>query len=94
MRFAKKTGIGDTALCEAIRDAERGLIAADLGGGVVKQRITHKGQGKSGGFGTAHCIPGRGVRFLRSWLRGEQERQHRTGRTGRPQEARIRVAGL
>jgi hypothetical protein len=50
LRFAKKAGIGDAVLCEAIRDAERGLIAADLGGGVIKQRIARPGQGKSGGF--------------------------------------------
>jgi hypothetical protein len=49
-RFARRTGIRDTALCETIRDAERGLIAADLGGGVIKQRIARPGQGKSGGF--------------------------------------------
>jgi hypothetical protein len=52
MRFAKRAGIGDAALCEASRDAERGLIAADLGGGVIKQRIARPGQGKSGGFRT------------------------------------------
>jgi hypothetical protein len=52
IRFAKKAGIGDPVLCEAIRDAERGLIAADLGGGVLKQRIARPGQGKSGGFRT------------------------------------------
>ena len=52
VRFANKAGIGDVVLCEAIRDAERGLIAADLGGGVIKQRIARPGQGKSGGFRT------------------------------------------
>ena len=52
MRFAWKAGIGDSVLCETIRDAERGLIAADLGGGVIKQRIARPGQGKSGGFRT------------------------------------------
>lgn len=52
IRFAKKAGIGDAVLCEASRDAERGLIAADLGGGVIKQRIARPGQGKSGGFRT------------------------------------------
>ena len=52
MRFAKKAGIGDALLYEAIRDAERGLIAANLGGGVIKQRIARLGQGKSGGFRT------------------------------------------
>jgi hypothetical protein len=33
-------------------DAERGLVAADLGGGIIKQRIARPGQGKSGGFRT------------------------------------------
>jgi hypothetical protein len=49
-RYADKAGIPDSALCRAIRDAERGLISADLGGGVIKQRIARPGQGKSGGF--------------------------------------------
>jgi hypothetical protein len=31
VRFAKKAEIGDAELCEAIRAAERGLIAANLG---------------------------------------------------------------
>ena len=30
--------------------AEKGLIDADLGGGVIKQRIARPGHGKSGGF--------------------------------------------
>jgi hypothetical protein len=51
-RFADKAGIPDLALCRVVRDAERGLIAADLGGGVIKQRIARPGQGKSGGFRT------------------------------------------
>jgi hypothetical protein len=51
-RFAEKAGISDAVLCRAVRDAERGLIAADLGGEVVKQRIARPGQGKSGGFRT------------------------------------------
>jgi hypothetical protein len=50
LRFAKKASIGDAALYEAIRDAERGLIAANLGGGVIKQRIARAGRGKSAGF--------------------------------------------
>jgi hypothetical protein len=51
-RFADKAGISDVALCRAVRDAERGLIAADLGGSIIKQRIARLGQGKSGGFRT------------------------------------------
>lgn len=49
-RFAKKAGIDDAVLCRVVHDTERGLIAADLGGGVIKQRIARPGQGKSGGF--------------------------------------------
>ncbi|MGZ4956227.1 MAG: type II toxin-antitoxin system RelE/ParE family toxin [Methylobacter sp.] len=52
IRFAIKSGISDMALCKAITDAEQGLIDADLGGGVIKQRVARKGQGKSGGFRT------------------------------------------
>lgn len=33
-------------------NAEVGLIDADLGGGVVKQRVARHGEGKSGGFRT------------------------------------------
>ena len=35
---------------EAIQRARKGLIDADLGGDVIKQRIARKGQGKSRGF--------------------------------------------
>ncbi|HVZ16648.1 MAG TPA: type II toxin-antitoxin system RelE/ParE family toxin [Terriglobales bacterium] len=51
-RFVKKNGISDTELCEAVERANRGLVDADLGGGVIKQRIARRGQGKSGGFRT------------------------------------------
>ncbi len=51
-RFARKQRITDVALIEAVRRAERGQIDADLGGGVIKQRVARAGQGKSGGFRT------------------------------------------
>lgn len=49
-RFADHEGIEDAALCDAVCRAEQGLVDADLGGGVIKQRIARPGQGKSGGF--------------------------------------------
>jgi hypothetical protein len=49
-RFAAKEAIDDAALVDAVRRAEQGMFDADLGGGVIKQRIARKGQGKSGGF--------------------------------------------
>ena len=51
-RFARKNLISDADLCRTIQDANDGLIAADLGGGVIKQRLARKGSGKSGGFRT------------------------------------------
>ena len=44
--------MGDAALWDAIDRAERGLIDADLGGGVIKQRVARPGEGKSGGYRT------------------------------------------
>jgi hypothetical protein len=51
-RFARKAGINDANLCKAVSDAENGLLDADLGGGVIKQRVARSGGGKSGGFRT------------------------------------------
>lgn len=49
-RFARREGIADKSLREAIERAERGLIDADLGGGLIKQRVARQGQGRSGGY--------------------------------------------
>jgi hypothetical protein len=51
-RFSRKAGLADSALMKAVTEAERGLVAADLGGGVIKQRVAREGGGKSGGFRT------------------------------------------
>jgi len=51
-RFARKEGLKDERLCEAIARAERGLVDADLGGSLIKQRIARPGRGRSGGFRT------------------------------------------
>ena len=50
VRFAKKERITDAKLCEAIENAEKGLIDADYGDGLIKQRIARPGEGKSGGY--------------------------------------------
>ena len=49
-RFARRQRIADASLGEAIERAERGIIDADLGGGLIKQRVARPGQGRSGGF--------------------------------------------
>lgn len=50
VRFARKEGITDAKLSEAVKNAEKGLIDADYGGGVIKHRIARPSEGKSGGF--------------------------------------------
>ena len=49
-RFARQQAISDTDLCDAIDRAQRGLIDADLGGGVIKQRIARSSKGRSAGY--------------------------------------------
>jgi len=49
-RFARKENISAEALWKAVERAEKGLIDADLGGGVIKQRIARLGAGRSSGY--------------------------------------------
>lgn len=49
-RFARQERISDASLREAIARAEQGLIDADLGGRLIKQRVARQGQGRSGGY--------------------------------------------
>ena len=51
-RYARKEGIADATLRDAVARAEKGQIDADLGGEVIKQRIARPGQGKSKGYRT------------------------------------------
>jgi hypothetical protein len=47
---ARQEKVADSSLREAIERAERGLIDADLGGGLIKQRVARRGAGRSGGY--------------------------------------------
>jgi hypothetical protein len=49
-RFARGERISDDRLCEAIDRAGRGLVDADLGRGVIKQRVARVGEGRRGGY--------------------------------------------
>ena len=51
-RFQRRERIADASLAKAVRSAEDGLVDADLGGGLIKQRVARPGQGKSGGYRT------------------------------------------
>ena len=50
--FAKSVRLGDQALVGAVEEIESGLVSADLGGNVLKQRIARAGAGKSAGYRT------------------------------------------
>jgi hypothetical protein len=52
VRFARKERLADRTLRDAVDRADRGLIEADLGDGVIKQRVARTGQGRSGGYRT------------------------------------------
>jgi hypothetical protein len=49
-KFARKEGISEAQLCQAVRDANEGKIDADYGGGVIKKRIARPNKGASGGY--------------------------------------------
>lgn len=48
VRYMRRSGVSDDMLIEAVERAERGIIDADLGGDVIKQRVARRGQGRSG----------------------------------------------
>ena len=72
-RFQRKERISDASLRKAIDGVEAALIHADLGGGLVKQRLARPGQGKSGGYRTVIAIK-RGDRavFLYGFAKNER----------------------
>lgn len=49
-RFAKRERITDAMLYEAVERAEKGILDADLGGNIIKQRVAREGQGRSKGY--------------------------------------------
>ena len=73
-RFARKARMPDAALRDAIDRVSRGLIDADLGGGVLKQRIARAGAGKSGGFRTIILFrAGERAFFVHGFAKNEQD---------------------
>jgi hypothetical protein len=71
-RFSDRERIADRTLREAIERAERGLIDADLGGGLIKQRIGRRGEGRSGGYLIAFRTKHRAV-FLYGFAKNERD---------------------
>ena len=50
--WLEKTELTDALLLNAVEEMERGLIDADLGGGVFKKRVALPNRGKSGSIRT------------------------------------------
>ena len=73
-RFARRERLDVRRLCEAIERAERGVIDADLGGRVIKQRVARPGGGRSGGTRTviAYRATHRSV-FLYGFAKSERD---------------------
>lgn len=88
-RFARRERISDESLCKAIARAEMGLVDADLGGGLIKQRIARAGKGRSGGYRTiiAYRRTGRAV-FLLGFAKNERDN------IGVDELAELRIVGL
>src|ERR1700710_2278633 len=72
-RFTKREAIGDQSLVAAIEAARRGLIDADLGGGLIKQRVARPGQGKRGGFRMLIAFRSDLAIFLFGFAKNERE---------------------
>jgi hypothetical protein len=72
-RWARRQGVLDSALSQAVREIRAGLCEADLGGNLVKKRIARPGQGKSGGFRTLVTTrDGERCFFLYGFAKNEQ----------------------
>ncbi len=63
-RWAAKAGVTDAALLDAMVQMERGLVDADLGGNLYKQRVALPGRGKSGSTRTIIATRFAGVLFF------------------------------
>jgi hypothetical protein len=73
-RFARVERIGDKSLSQAVQRAAQGLVDADLGGGVIKQRVARLGQGKSGGYRVLIAYrAGRRAVFLYGFAKRERD---------------------
>ena len=73
-RFARSERIADTSSRAAIERAERGAVDANLGGGLIKQRVARPGRGRSGGFRmiVAYRAAGRAV-FLFGFAKNDRD---------------------
>jgi hypothetical protein len=72
-RLARRSKVADEQLWDAVDRAEAGSVDADLGAGLIKQRVARPGKGRSGGFRTiiAYRRGGRAI-FLHLFAKAQQ----------------------
>lgn len=72
-RLTRKTDISDKALHEAVERAGKGLVDAELGFGLIKQRVARQGHGRSGGYRTVIALrAGNRAFFLYSFAKNDR----------------------
>jgi len=76
-RLARRAKVTDDTLCEAIARAEQGSINADLGNGLIKQRVARANEGRSGGF-RAIVIYRPGRRAVFAYLFAKKDKENLT----------------
>jgi hypothetical protein len=72
-KFTRQHGISDDRLIDAVDRAVRGLVDADLGGQIIKQRVARPGQGRRGGFRMIIGIRSDRAIFLFAFAKNERE---------------------
>jgi hypothetical protein len=68
-----RTASLDASLVAAVERATRGLIDADLGGRIIKQRVARAGEGKRGGFRLLIGVGSERSVFLFGFAKNERE---------------------
>jgi hypothetical protein len=72
-KFTRQHGISDDRLIDAVDRAVRGLVDANLGGQIIKQRVARPGQGRRGGFRMIIGIRSDRAIFLFAFAKNERE---------------------
>lgn len=74
-RFPRQERVADRSLREAVTRAEQGLVDADLGGGIIEQRVARPGQSRSGGYRMPiACRAGKRAVLLYGFAKNERDK--------------------
>jgi hypothetical protein len=72
-KLTRQNRIADASLVAVVEWASRGLIDADLGGRIIKQRVARRGQGRRGGFRPLIAFGSHRSAFLFGFAKSESE---------------------